>query len=78
MLDFRSRYTYLFLSGYIIPFFTDYPFVTDMDRVKGDDGVTVPVKTKETFFIKYILKPQPLSTGKYVVTFKPGLNFKVI
>ena len=28
-------------------------------------------------FIKYILKPQPLSTGKYLLTVKPGENFKV-
>ena len=60
----------------IIPFFTDYPFVTMMDR-PTDTAPADAIGVKESFFIKYILKPQPLSTGKYTVTFKPGSNFKV-
>ncbi len=59
-----------------IPFFTDYPFVTHKDRPVAD-GVPVPLKKGEAFFIKYILKPQRGSAGKYMVTFSPGENFKV-
>ena len=40
-------------------------------------GTPALVAKEETFFIKYILKPQPLSTGKYLLTVKPGENFKV-
>ena len=61
----------------IIPFFTDYPFVTMMDRPSDTEPANA-IGVKESFFIKYILKPQPLSTGKYLVTFKPGTNFKVL
>ena len=65
-----------YVAGDIIPFFTDYPFVTHMDRPAAD-GEPAAMSIEETFFIKYILKPQPLSTGKYLLTFKPGENFKV-
>ena len=61
------------VSGTIAPFFTDYPDVTYKDRPLG----TAAIQKGETFFIKYILKPQPLSTGRYLVTFVPGENFKV-
>ena len=64
-------------DGNIIPFFTDYPFVTMMDRPSDTEPANA-IGVKESFFIKYILKPQPLSTGKYLVTFKPGANFKVM
>ena len=47
-----------------------------MDRPK-EENTPKPMKVKETFFIKYILKPQPMSTGKYMLTIKPGVNFKV-
>ena len=68
----------VFVTGEIVPFFTDYPYITHMDRPVGDDGVTpIPMSIEETFFIKYILKPQPMSTGKYLLTIKPGVNFKV-
>ena len=66
----------LFITGEIIPFFTDYPYITHMDRPK-EENTPKPMKVKETFFIKYILKPQPMSTGKYMLTIKPGVNFKV-
>ena len=65
-----------YVAGDIIPFFTDYPLVTHMDRPDAD-GVPAAMSIEETFFIKYILKPQPLSTGKYLLTVKPGENFKV-
>ena len=49
-----------------------------MDRPEGEvAGTPALVAKEETFFIKYILKPQPLSTGKYLLTVKPGANFKV-
>ena len=54
-----------------VPFFADYPYVTYKDRRQG------PITKDEGFYIKYILKPQPLSTGQYVVTFTPGNNFRV-
>ena len=60
----------------VIPFFTDYPFVTMMDR-PSDAVPAGKIGVKESFFIKYILKPQPLSTGKYYLTFTPGEKFKV-
>ena len=54
-----------------VPFFTDYPYVTNKDRRAG------PITSDEVFYVKYILKPQPLSSGKYVITLSPGNNFKV-
>ena len=48
-----------------------------MDRPSDTEPANA-IGVKESFFIKYILKPQPLSTGKYLVTFKPGANFKVL
>ena len=60
----------------VIPFFTDYPFVTMMDRPSTVEPIG-KIGVKESFFIKYILKPQPMSTGKYYLTFKPGEKFKV-
>ena len=54
-----------------VPFFADYPYVTYKDRRPGS------ITKDEVFYIKYILKPQPLSTGQYVVTFTPGNNFRV-
>ena len=48
-----------------------------MDRPLEDD-LPAPVGKDETIFIKYILKPQPLSTGKYMLTLTPGTDFKVI
>ncbi len=55
----------------IKPFFTVYPYVSNKDRGSG------AYMLKETFFKKYILKPQPLTTGKYTITLKPGANLKI-
>ena len=61
----------LFKGSNNVPFFTDYPYVTNKDRRAG------PITSDEVFYVKYILKPQPLSSGKYVITLSPGNNFKV-
>ena len=55
------------------PFFVSYPFVSTKDRAAGED----PFMVKETFFRKYIMKPQPQSTGQYTITIGPGPNLKV-
>ena len=63
--------TFFVLGSNNVPFFADYPYVTYKDRRPGS------ITKDEVFYIKYILKPQPLSTGQYVVTFTPGNNFRV-
>jgi hypothetical protein len=57
--------------GLIKPFFTDYPYVISKDRKEAN------FQMNEGLFIKYILKLQPSSTGKYTVTWTPGANFRV-
>ena len=70
-LQLLSLTLFFVLGSNNVPFFADYPYVTYKDRRPGS------ITKDEVFYIKYILKPQPLSTGQYVVTFTPGNNFRV-